>query len=99
MLLCCVHLEIEALNKNIGRWETTWFNCHILHFKCFNLVGYDLYQIWHRCRGPIALFKVKFSVCLCLVFWCVCSSSVVELVYVHCGSVPVCFRVVCALSV
>ena len=45
MLLCCVDLEIEALNKNIGRWETTWFNCHILHFKCFNLVGYGLYQL------------------------------------------------------
>ena len=44
VLLCCVHLEIEGLNKNIGRWETTWFNCHILHFKCFNLVGYKLYQ-------------------------------------------------------
>ena len=25
MLYCCVHLEIEALNENIGRWETTWF--------------------------------------------------------------------------
>ena len=21
----CVDLEIEALNKNIGRWEITWF--------------------------------------------------------------------------
>jgi len=41
---CCVHLKIEALNENIGRWETTWFNFHILHLICFNLVGYSLYQ-------------------------------------------------------
>jgi len=77
---------------------------HILHLICFNLVGYVLYQIWRRCRGPIVSFKVKFSVCLCSVFWCVCSSSVVELVYVHCDvnvvlssvpvSIPVCFCVV-----
>ena len=102
MLYCCVHLEIEALNKNIGRWETTWFHFHILHLICFNLVGYGLYQIWRRCRGPIVLFKVKFSVCLCSVFWvcvCVCSSGVVELVYVDYGSVSVCFHVVCVLSV
>jgi len=48
---------------------------HILHFISFNLVGYVLYQIWRRCRGPIVLFKVKFSVCLCLwvgVLVCVC---------------------------
>jgi len=45
----CLILEIEALNTNIGRWETTWFNCHILHFNRFNLVGYDLY---HRTQGP-----------------------------------------------
>jgi len=25
VLYCFVHLEIEALNENIGRWETTWF--------------------------------------------------------------------------
>jgi len=25
VLYCCVHLEIEALNENIGRWKTTWF--------------------------------------------------------------------------
>ena len=25
VLYCCVHLEIEALNENIGRWATTWF--------------------------------------------------------------------------
>ena len=77
---------------------------HILHFKCFNLVGYDFYQIGRHCQGSIVLFKVKFSVCLCSVFWCMCSSSVVELVYVHCdvnvllSSVPVsihvCFCVV-----
>jgi len=50
MLLFCVDMEIDVLNKNIGRWETTWFNCHILYFKCFNLVGYDLYQYdaWQR---------------------------------------------------
>jgi len=72
VLYWCVDLEIEALNKNIGRWETTWFNFHILHLICFNLVGYNLYQIWRRCRGPIFLFKVKFSVCLCSVFWYVC---------------------------
>ena len=77
---------------------------HILHLICFNLVGYGLYQIWRRCRGPIVSFKVKFSVCLCYVFWCVCSSSVVELVYVHRDvnvvlssvpvSIPMCFCVV-----
>jgi len=22
---CCVHMEIEDLNENIGCWETTWF--------------------------------------------------------------------------
>jgi len=32
------------LDKNIGHWETTWFNFHILHLICFNLVGYDLYH-------------------------------------------------------
>jgi len=84
-------MEIEALNKNIGRWETTWFNFQILHLICFNLVGYDLYQIWHRCRGPKFLFELKFSVSLCSVFWCLCSSSVVELVYVHCDNVSMCF--------
>ena len=42
--MLCLNLEIGALDKNIGRWETTWFNCHILHFKCFNLVGYNLYH-------------------------------------------------------
>jgi len=73
----------------------------ILYLICFNLVGYDLYQIWRRCRGPIVSFKVKFSMCLC---FGVCSSSVVELVYVHCDvnvvlssvpvSIPVCFCVV-----
>jgi len=42
VIVLCLNLEIEALNKNIGRWETTWFNCQILQFKCFNLVGYDL---------------------------------------------------------
>ena len=41
---CCVHLEIEALNENICRWETTWFTFIYCIFKCFNLVGYDLYQ-------------------------------------------------------
>ena len=40
--MLCLNLDIEALVKNIGRWETTWFNFHILHFKCLNLVGYDL---------------------------------------------------------
>ena len=44
VIVLCVNLEIEALDENIGRWETTWFDCHILHFKCFNLVGYDLYH-------------------------------------------------------
>jgi len=45
VLLCCVWIwKFEALDKNIGRWEMTWFKCHILHFKCFNLVGYDIYQ-------------------------------------------------------
>jgi len=29
-------------------------------------VGYDLYQIWRCCRGPIVLLEVKFLVCLCL---------------------------------
>ena len=28
---CCVCLEIEALNNNIGRWETTLVGYHILH--------------------------------------------------------------------
>jgi len=65
-------MKIVALNENIGRWETTCFNFHILHLIYFNLVGYGLYQIWRRCRGPIVLFKVKFSVCLSSVFWCVC---------------------------
>jgi len=40
----CVHLEIETLDENIGRWETTWFNFHILHLICFNSMGYDLYH-------------------------------------------------------
>ena len=44
VLYCCVHLQIKALNKNIGRWKTTWFNFHILHFIYFNLVGYNLYH-------------------------------------------------------
>ena len=39
-----LNLEIEALNKNIGHWETTWFNFRILHFIWFNLVGYDLHH-------------------------------------------------------
>ena len=42
VIVLCLNLEIEALNKNIGRWEMTWLNFHILHFICFNLVGYDL---------------------------------------------------------
>ena len=104
VILLCLNLEIEASNKNIGRWETTWFNFHILHFIYFNLERYDLYQVWHHCRGPIVWFKVKFSVCLCLcvgvlVCVCVCTSSVVELVYVDCDSVSVCFCVVCVLFV
>jgi len=44
VLYWCVDLEIKALNKNIGRWETNCFNFHILHLICFNLVGYDLYH-------------------------------------------------------
>jgi len=24
-------MEIETLDENIGRWETTWFNFRILH--------------------------------------------------------------------
>ena len=41
-----------------------------------------------------------FCVCVCvLVFWCVCSSSMVELVYVDCGSVSECFCVLCVLFV
>jgi len=31
MLYCYVHLEIEALDENIGRWETTSFKLRILH--------------------------------------------------------------------
>jgi len=43
VLYCCVHLEIEALEENIGRWETTWFNVRILglgsgsYGACFDL--------------------------------------------------------------
>ena len=35
VIVLCLNLEIEVLNKNVGHWETTRFNCHILHFKCF----------------------------------------------------------------
>jgi len=45
MLYCCVHLKIEALNENIGRWETTWFTFIYCIFKCFNFVGYGLYHL------------------------------------------------------
>ena len=47
VIVLCLNMEIEPLNNNIGRWETTWFDCHILHFKCFNLVAYDLYRHFH----------------------------------------------------
>jgi len=47
VIVLCFNLEIEALNKNSSRWETTWFNCHILHFKCFKLVAYGLYRRFH----------------------------------------------------
>jgi len=47
VIVLCLILEIEALNKNIGRWGTTRFNCHTLHFKCFNLVGYGVYHHFH----------------------------------------------------
>jgi len=88
---CCACLENEALNKNIGRWETTWFNFHTLIKSVLNFVGYGFHQICRRCRGPIVLFEVKFLVCLCSVCWCLCRSSVVELVYVYYDSVYVCF--------
>jgi len=44
LLVLCLNMGIEALNENIGHWETTWFNFHILHVICFNLVEYDLYH-------------------------------------------------------
>jgi len=40
-----VHDGLENdLDENIGRWEMTWFNFHILHLIYFIFVGYDLYQ-------------------------------------------------------
>jgi len=36
--------ENEALNNNIGHWETTLVGYHVLHLIYFNLVGYDLYH-------------------------------------------------------
>jgi len=30
---CCVCLENEALNKNIGRWKTTLVGYHVLHLS------------------------------------------------------------------
>jgi len=33
VLYYCVHLEIEALDENIGRWETTLFKFRILHLN------------------------------------------------------------------
>ena len=43
VIVLCLKLEIEPLNKNIGRW----FNCHLLLFKCFKLVAYGLYRHFH----------------------------------------------------
>jgi len=60
-------MEIEALDENIGSWEMTWFNYHILHFKCFNLVGYDLYQwlFWRWSMIAIRVYNAWEKLVLC----------------------------------
>jgi len=39
LLVLCLNLGIEALNENIGHWETTWFNFRILHLTILIMWG------------------------------------------------------------
>jgi len=49
----CYCVVFESRNWSFGQkyWSLgdDLVHFHILHFICFNLVGYDLYQIWRRC--------------------------------------------------
>ena len=103
LFYCCVHLEIEALNENIGRWETTWFT--FIYFILSVLIWWGMTSIKFGAVAGDQSFCSKYNFqCVCVQCFGVCSSSVVELVYVHCDvnvllssvpvSIPVCFCVV-----
>jgi len=63
MLYFCVHLEIEALDENISRWETTWFNFRILDLTVLiwwgtTSIRYECGGRNHDCAGRNSLFII-----------------------------------------
>jgi len=51
-------MGIEALNENIGYWETTWFKFSILHLTV--LIWWDTASI-----STLALCLLLYALCVC----------------------------------
>ena len=82
--MLCLHLD--PLNESIGYLETTLGLVPSTTFTLFNLVRYDLNQIWCCCRGPKFSFKVIFNVVVLCYVLCVCCFVIcgLNVVDVHC---------------